>query len=165
MSYYTLQRILKRPNEQYFLQKRILYKKEHQQLKDEVGNIIRKDDVGNISETWEDVQELHGVIQHRQDENIDYQGRESDLTYHGIFTPDFDLETDKLSNYRVKFVRDYETLYLFIKEYDANNYLRGNQNHITLVMDLDKKYFGRQESVIMLHGKYLVQNLKIVQLH
>ena len=30
-------------------------------------------------------------------------------------------------------------------EYDANNYLRGNQNHITLVMDLDKKYFGRQE--------------------
>ena len=121
MSYYTLQHILKRPNEQYFLQKRIIYKKEHQQLKDEVGNIIRKDDVGNISETWEDVQELHGVIQHRQDENIDYQGRESNLTYHGIFTPDFDLETDKLSNYRVKFVRDYETLYLFIKEYDANN--------------------------------------------
>ena len=91
MSYYTLQRVLKRPNEQYFLQKRVIYKKEHRQLKDEVGNIIRKDDVGNISETWEDVQELHGVIQHRQDENIDYQGRESNLTYHGIFTPDFDL--------------------------------------------------------------------------
>ena len=65
MSYYTLQRVLKRPNEQYFLQKRVIYKKEHRQLKDEVGNIIRKDDVGNISETWEDVQELHGVIQHR----------------------------------------------------------------------------------------------------
>lgn len=145
MSYYTLQRILKRPNEKYYLQKRITYKKEHQQLKDEVGNIIRKDDVGNLSEKWEDIQELHGVIQHRQDENIDYQGRESSLTYHGLFTPDFDLETDKLSNYRVKFVRDYETLYLFIKEYDANNYLRGKQNHITLIMDLDKKYFGRQE--------------------
>lgn len=145
MSYYTLQRVLKRPNEQYFLQKRIVYKKEHKQLKDEVGNIIRKDEIGNLSEEWEDVQELHGVIQHRQDESIDYQGRESTLTYHGLFTPDFDLETDKLSNYRVKFVRDYETLYLFIKEYDANNYLRGNQNHITLVMDLDKKYAGRQE--------------------
>ena len=145
MSYYTLQRILKRPNEKYYLQKRITYKKEHQQLKDEVGNIIRKDDVGNLSEKWEDIQELHGVIQHRQDENIDYQGRESSLTYHGLFTPDFNLKTDKLSNYRVKFVRDYETLYLFIKEYDANNYLRGKQNHITLIMDLNKKYFGRQE--------------------
>lgn len=145
MSFYTLQKIIRRPNEKYFLQKRIVYKKEHKQLKDEVGNIIRKDEIGNLSEKWEDVQELHGVIQHRQDESIDYQGRESSLTYHGLFTPDFDLETDKLSNYRVKFVRDYETLYLFIKEYDANNYLRGNQNHITLVMDLDKKYAGRQE--------------------
>ncbi len=145
MSYYTLQKILKRPNEQYFLQKRIVYQKEEKFLKDEVGNVIRKDEVGNISEKWEDIQELHGVIQHRQDEVIDYQGRESNLTYHGLFTPDFDLETDKLDNYRVKFIRDYETLYLFIKEYDANNYLRGNQNHITLIMDLDKKYFGIQE--------------------
>lgn len=145
MSYYTLQRILKRPDEKYFLQKKIVHHIQEKQLKDEVGNIIRKDDVGNISTTWEDIQELHGVIQHRQDETIDYQGRESTLTYHGLFTPDFDLETDKLSNYRVKFIRDYETLYLFIKEYDANNYLRDKQNHITLIMDLDKKYFGRQE--------------------
>ena len=145
MSFYTLQKIIRRPNEKYFLQKRIVYKKEHKQLKDEVGNIIRKDEIGNLSEKWEDVQELHGVIQHRQDESIDYQGRESTLTYHGLFTPDFDLETNRLSEYRVKFIRDYETLYFFIKEYDANNYLRGNQNHITLVMDLDKKYAGRQE--------------------
>lgn len=145
MSFRSLQRIIKRPTEKYYLQKRVTYQKEHNHIKDEVGNIIRKDDVGNISETWETIQELHGVIQHRQDENVDYQGRESTLTYHGLFTPDFDLNTDKLSLYRVKFVRDYETLYLFIKQYDANNYLRNNQSHITLVMDLDKKYFGRQE--------------------
>lgn len=145
MSYYTLQRILKRPNEQYFLQKKITYQKEHHQIKDEVGNIIKKDEVGNISEEWEDIQELHGVIQHRQDDSADVQGRESTLRYHGIFTPDFDLETDKLSNYRVKFIRPYETLYLYIKKYDANNYLGQNQHHITLVMDADKKYFGRQK--------------------
>ena len=145
MSYYTLQRIIKRPNEKYFLQKLTQHKKEHNVLKDEVGNIIRKDEVGNISEEWEDIQELHGFIQHRHDDNIDYQGRESALTYHGLFVPDFQLETDKLSHYRIKFVRNYETLYLFIKQYDANNYLRGNQNHITLVLDEDKKYFGRQE--------------------
>lgn len=145
MSYYTLQRLLKRPNEQYFLQKRVVYQKDNKRLKDDVGNIIRKDDVGNITEEWEDVQELHGVIQHRQDDEADIQGRESSLTYHGLFTPDFELETDKLNNYRIKFIRDYETLYLFIKQYDANNYLRDRQSHITLVMDADKKYFGRQE--------------------
>lgn len=145
MSYYDLIPFLERPTEKYYLQKLIVNKKEHHQLKDEVGNIIKKDEVGNISERWEDLQELHGVIQHRQDENIDTQGRESSLTYHGIFTPEFNLETDKLSNYRVKFVRNYETLYLFIKEYDPNNYLFDKQHHITLVMEEDKKYQGRQE--------------------
>ena len=145
MSYYSLQRLLKRPNEKYFLQKLKTYTKEHHQIKDEVGNIIRKDDIGNIQTEWEDLQELHGVIQHRQDETIGKQGQESELTYHGIFTPDFDLETDNLSLYRIRFERDYETLYLSIKQYDANNYLRENQHHITLVLKEDKKYFGRQE--------------------
>ena len=145
VGYEDLMPYLERPTEKYYLQKKISYKPEHKVIKDEIGNIIRKDDVGNISEEWEDVQELHGVIQHRQDENIDYQGRESTLTYHGIFLPEFKLETDNLSNYRVKFVRNYEVLYLFIKEYDPNNYLFDQQHHITLIMDEDKKYFGRQE--------------------
>ena len=145
VGYEDLMPYLKRPTEKYYLQKKIFYQPRHKVIKDEIGNIIKKDDVGNISEEWEDIQELHGVIQHRQDENIDYQGRESTITYHGIFLPEFKLETDKLSNYRVKFIRDYETLYLFIKEYDPNNYLFDQQHHITLIMDEDKKYFGRKE--------------------
>lgn len=145
VGYEDLMPYLERPTEKYYLQKKITYKPQYKVIKDDVGNIIRKDDVGNISEEWEDVQELYGVIQHRQDENIDFQGRESTITYHGIFLPEFTLETDKLSNYRVKFVRNYETLYLFIKEYDPNNYLFDKQHHITLIMDEDKKYFGRQE--------------------
>ena len=145
VGYEDLMPYLERPTEKYYLQKKISYKLQHEVIKDDVGNIIKKDDVGNISEEWEDIQELHGVIQHRQDENIDYQGRESSITYHGIFLPEFKLETDKLSNYRIKFIRNYETLYLFIKEYDPNNYLFDKQHHVTLIMDMDKKYFGRQE--------------------
>lgn len=145
VGYEDLMPYLERPTEKYYLQKKVTYKPQYKVIKDDVGNIIRKDDVGNISEEWEDVQELYGVIQHRQDENIDFQGRESTITYHGIFLPEFKLETDKLSNYRVKFVRNYETLYLSIKEYDPNNYLFDKQHHITLIMDEDKKYFGRQE--------------------
>ena len=145
VGYEDLMPFLERPTEKYYLQKKISYTPKHKVLKDEVGNIIRKDDVGNISEEWEDIKELHGVIQHRQDEVVDFQGQESSVTYHGIFLPEFDLETDKLSNYRVKFIRDYETLYLSIKEYDPNNYLFDKQHHITLIMDEDKKYFGRKE--------------------
>lgn len=145
MSYYDLLPFIERPTEKYYLQELVQYKKHHNQIKDEVGNVIRKDEVGNISEQWEDIQELHGVIQHRQDKDIDYQGEESDITYHGIFTPEFQLITDKLSRYRVKFVRNYETLYLKIKEYDPNNYLFDKQHHITLVMEEDKKYQGRKE--------------------
>lgn len=144
MSFYDLLDFIE-CEDQYYLQKRITYKKEHHKIKDEVGNIIRKDEVGNITEEWEDIQRLHGTIQHRQDEEIDVQGRESEITYHGYFTPEFKLETNQLSNYRVKFVRNYETLYLNIIEYDPNNYLLGEQHHITLVMREDRKYKGRQQ--------------------
>lgn len=145
MSYYDLLPFIERPTEQYYLQEKKQYQKHHKQIKDEVGNIIRKDDIGNISEQWEDIQELHGVIQHRQDNDIDYKGEESDITYHGIFTPEFHLINNELSNYRIKFVRDYETLYLKIIEYDPNNYLFDKQHHITLIMQEDKKYQGRKE--------------------
>ena len=89
VGYEDLLPYLERPTEKYYLQKIITYNKQHNVLKDEVGNIIRKDEVGNIAEEWEDIQELYGVIQHRQDEKVDRQGRESTLTYHGYFTCSF----------------------------------------------------------------------------
>lgn len=144
MSYYDLLEYIESDDE-YYLQKLTKYTKSHNSLKDEVGNVIRKDEVGNIAEEWETIQQLHGTIQHRQDDDTDYEGRESDITYHGYFTPEFKLLTNQLSNYRVKLVRDYETLYLSIIEYDPNNYLLGEQHHITLVMQEDRKYQGRQK--------------------
>ena len=144
MNYYDLLDFIE-CEDKYYLQKRIVYKKEHHTIKDEVGNIIRKDEIGNITDEWEDVQQLHGTIQHRQDEDIGKQGEESAIRYHGYFTPEFTLENNHLSNYRVKLVRNYETLYLKIIEYDPNNFLLGEQHHITLIMNEDKKYEGRQE--------------------
>lgn len=144
MSYYDLLDFIECEDE-YYLQELISYKKEHNVIKDEIGNVIRKDEVGNIAEEWQDIQQLHGTIQHRQDDDTDVQGQESAITYHGYFTPEFKLQTNQLSKYRVKFVRDYETLYLSIIEYDPNNYLLGEQHHITLVMQEDKKYQGRRQ--------------------
>ena len=153
MSFETLANILYRPNEKYILQ----YKKQYTEeiypqkiLKDEVGNIITKDEVGNIKEEWIDLKELTGVIQHRQRESISEAGQGSMTRYgrqgyYGYFVANFELETGKLANYRIKFVRDYEIIYFRIMEYDPNNYLRSKQHHIVLGLIEDKKYFGRQE--------------------
>lgn len=147
MSFETLSsRILKRNDQHYYLQKKEQYTEEIEPqtvLKDEVGNIITKDAVGNVKEQWVELQELKGVVQHRQQEKITESGQESTLRYYGYFNPDFSLNTNKLADYRVKFVIKNETLYLKIIEYDGNNYLRDKQHHIVLVMEEDKKYLDR----------------------
>lgn len=154
MSFETLYaRVLKRNNQQYYLQIKEQYTEEIEPqhvMKDEVGNIIKKDAVGNLKEEWITIQELKGVVQHRQREDITEAGQESKTRYgrqgyYGYFIADFQLETDKLANYRVKFVRDNETVYFRIMEYDPNNYLRENNHHIVLGLIEDKKYFGRSE--------------------
>lgn len=154
MSFQTLsRRILRRPTEKYILQKKVRYEKDpfEKNMKDEVGNIIVKDEIGNVKETWQDLQELSGVIQHRQYEkqrnrvlSITEAGEESTLRYYGYFDPTFSLKTDALADYRVKFVQTYETIYLKIIEYDPNNYLRADHHHIVLGMERDRKYEGRQ---------------------
>ena len=117
-------------------------------IKDEVGNIIKKDAVGNLKEKWITLQELRGVVQHRQREDITEAGQESKTRYgrqgyYGYFIADFHLETDKLANYRVKNVYKNETIFFRIMEYDPHNYLRVNNHHIVLGLIEDKKYLDR----------------------
>ena len=154
MSFETLySRVLKRNNQKYYLQRKEEYVEEvypKQVVKDEVGNIIEKDAVGNLKEKWVTVQELRGVVQHRQREDITEAGQESKIRYgrqgyYGYFAPDFQLKTNKLANYRIKLTHNGETLYLRIMEYDPNNYLRDKNHHIVLGLIEDKKYFGRAE--------------------
>ena len=154
MSFETLYaRVLKRNNQQYYLQTKQQYTGQIEPqhvIKDEIGNIVKKDAVGNLKEQWVTLQELQGVIQHRQREDISEAGQESKTRYgrqgyYGYFIANFQLETNKLANYRVKFVRDNETVYFRIMEYDPNNYLRDKNHHVVLGLIEDKKYFGRSE--------------------
>lgn len=154
MSFETLySRVLKRNNQKYYLQTKEQYTEEiepKQVMKDAVGNIIKKDSVGNLKEKWITIQELEGVIQHRQREDITEAGQESKTRYgrqgyYGYFIANFELETNQLADYRVKFVRDNEVVYFRIMEYDPNNYLQEKNHHIVLGLIEDKKYFGRQE--------------------
>ncbi len=153
MSFQTLMRRLKRPHERYTLQhkKKMNVTSRYEYVKDEVGNVIErkvyeledgsvKDDIGNIPNKWIDLQMLNGVIQHKQDEEIVVAGEQSDIYYSGFFEPTFHIETNTLSDYRIKFERPYETIYLKIIQYDPNNYLRHNQHHIELTLIEDRKY-------------------------
>lgn len=139
----ALNKIIKRPTEKYILQKKVDYILDNTNniLKDEVGNIITKDEVGNIESEWKDLITLEGVIQLKQISNIDNSGEESAIQYVGYFNPKkFNIETDNLSSYRVKIIRDYEIVILKITEFNPNLFLRNDKHHYKMGFVEDKKY-------------------------
>ena len=101
-----------------------------------------QDEFGFAKETLVEVQEIHGVIQLFQNEEIDFKGEESNLDYTGYFLPEFIIETDKLADYRIKYIRPHETQILKISSYNPNRFLRHTRDHIQLQLILEKKYNG-----------------------
>lgn len=99
-----------------------------------------EDELGFANTAFSELQEIRGIIQEAQDQEIDFKGEESNPHYTGYFLPDFILETDKIANYRVKYERPHETLLLKIQKYDPNLFLKGKRDHIQLEMILEKKY-------------------------
>lgn len=130
MSYKTILRKNFREDEQYFLVKKGLSEKE--------------DILGFSQEKYIPIQELHGVIQKPQEQQIDFKGEESNPSYTGYFLPEFIIDTDEVADYRVKYVRPHETLLLKIAEYNPNLFLKGKRDHIQLEMLLEKKYTEKQ---------------------
>lgn len=99
-----------------------------------------QDEFGYAKEALVELQEIHGVIQLFQDEEIGFKGEESNPNYRGYFLPEFILRTDELANYRIKYIRPHETQILKISSYNPNRFLRHNRDHIQLQLILEKKY-------------------------
>jgi len=100
----------------------------------------REDELGFSKKKYIPVQEIHGVIQKPQEQQIDFKGEESNPMYTGYFLPEFIINTDEVADYRIKYVRPHETLLLKIAEYNPNLFLKGKRDHIQLEMVLEKKY-------------------------
>ena len=98
-----------------------------------------EDELGFAKTEIAELQEIHGVVQRPQGQEIDFKGEESNPHYTGYFLPDFILETDKIADYRIKYVRPHETLLLKIEEDNPNLFLKGKRDHIQLEMILEKK--------------------------
>ena len=126
MSFKTIMRWVNRPNEQMILMK--------------FDKTSSQDEFGFAKEELIELQEIHGVIQLFQDEEINFKGEESNPDYTGYFLPEFIIETNKLADYRIKYIRPHETQILKISSYNPNRFLRHTRDHIQLQLILEKKY-------------------------
>lgn len=105
-----------------------------------LGHSHRKDELGYPIQEYIPIQELNGIIQAPQDLEIGFKGEESNPRYKGYFMPEFELEQERLSDYRIKYERPYETMLMKIVEYNPNLFLRHKRHHIRLILKLEKKH-------------------------
>lgn len=103
------------------------------------NNKVIKNELGFAKEGLEDVMEIHGVIQRSQLLDINTKGEESNPLYIGYFLPEFNINTERLSDYKIRYERPYETKILKIIEYNPNLFLRHTRDHIQLTLILEKK--------------------------
>lgn len=126
-----------------YLSFKTIYKKNKR--KDESFSLLKKgvsakkDELGFAKEKYIPIQEIRGIVQRPQEQQINYKGEESNPMYTGYFLPDFIIETSEVADYRIKYIRPHETLILKITEYNPNLFLKGKRDHIQLEMVLEKK--------------------------
>lgn len=128
MSFEIIYDLNKRDDEQIFLLKKSMSDEE--------------DFFGFGKEKYFEEQEIHGIIQRAQRQEIGYKGEESNPNYTGYFLPEFILKTSEIADYRIKYIRPHETIILKIEEYNPNLFLMGERDHIQLELILEKKNEG-----------------------
>lgn len=98
-------------------------------------------EIGDNELEWEEV-EIMGIIQRKQNIEIDRSGSESQVAYFGMFEPNefLLLKKNKFENYRIKYESDYETIILKIKSLDPNLFIRQNRNHIEMELEEDRQW-------------------------
>ena len=106
------------------------------------GHSEEKDELGFSKTELIPIQELHGIIQAPQQLDIDFKGEESNPIYIAYLMPEFNLKASNLPDYRIKYIRPYETMILKIVEYNPNLFLRHKRHHIKLELILEKKKDG-----------------------
>lgn len=105
-----------------------------------LGLSEKKDELGFAKEKYIPIQELQGIIQEPQRLDIDFKGQESNPFYTAYLMPTFNLETENVNDYRIKYERPYETMILKIVQYDPNLFLRHKRHHVEIHLVLEKKY-------------------------
>ena len=81
------------------------------------GQSQDENELGFSGETLIPIQNIHGIIQRSQSQEIDFKGEESNPKYTGYFLPDFILETALIADYIYKIENGIEALDLELISY------------------------------------------------
>lgn len=125
MSFKIIYKKNERKDEEFFLLKK--------------GISAKKNELGFAKGKYIPIQQIYGIVQRPQKQEIHFKGEESNPAYTGYFLPDFILDTSEVADYRIKYIRPHETLILKIAEYNPNLFLKGKRDHIQLELILEKK--------------------------
>lgn len=100
-----------------------------------------KDEFGKAKKQWNTIKKIEGLIQSVQFIEIDKKGTESEARYEGYFKPDPALliKSEEVNDYRIKWVRPFETVVYKIRRYNPNLWLKP-QDHVQLRLMRDKKW-------------------------
>ena len=129
MSFRDLVRRNKIPNETLTLL--------HKEYTDEMNEI------GDLEEEWVEIKVLEGMLQRSSTETDQARGSEEIPNYTGYFVPNFTIPFDKTQDYRIMHIKPTvtpEIVVYAIKEIDRNLTLKGNQNHIKLILGVDRTH-------------------------
>lgn len=130
----SLDRIFKRlviPGEVYTLQRK------------GVGATPIMDEIGDIIETWSDVQDIVGIVQWISEFRDNNRGEEEVPTHNGFFLADFEIPTGDLGEYRIKRIvpnTSPQILYYRIYRIDRDLRYRGKRNHYEMELGENVKW-------------------------
>lgn len=140
MSFRELYQTFNRPDEQIYLLKRVPINNNGNLVFDEFG--FAKTEYKDIESHDNEVCKIKGVIQQPQKIEINEKGVESN-PYYTLYCFPISLKMSELNEYRIKYIKPYETCILKIVEYNPNLFLggkgRSNQHHVRMRLLLEKK--------------------------
>ena len=102
-----------------------------------------RDEVGEFIEQWVDTHTLTGVIQSSSEHRDIPRGEEEIPLYNGYFSPDFTINFDDLSKYRIKHhipTTPSQEIYYQILEINRNLRLKNNRHHYKFVLGVNRKW-------------------------
>lgn len=141
ISFRELYRTFNRPNEHIYLLKKTPIKHHNHVELDEFG--FAKTTYDDISIDGKEVCEIKGIIQQPQVIDINEKGVESNPNYILYCFPTIHLKIPEINEYRIKYVKPYETCILKIIEYNPNLFLGGKHksthHHVKMKLLLEKK--------------------------
>lgn len=96
------------------------------------------DPYGRSKTIFEETQNIEGIIQKKRETEIGHKGVESNPTYRGYFKPTFNIDSNKINDYKIKHIKDNVTEIFKISGYNPNLIRQHRRDLISFDLILEK---------------------------